>query len=164
LKEAGVAAPLTLDFMVPNGPENRAVAEVVQSMAAEAGFDLKIRVTEFATSLKQGEDGDYQLYLIGWSGRSDPDGNSFVFQTCNAPQNNGKYCDKEVDAAHAVARAKSDPAERKKAYEIVAKKVLADGSILYLYHVQVLVALTDKVEGYKQMPDGLVRVVGVKLK
>jgi peptide/nickel transport system substrate-binding protein len=164
LKEAGVTLPLTLDLMVPNGPENRAVAEVVQSMAAEAGFDLKIRVTEFATSLKQGEDGDYQLYLIGWSGRSDPDGNSFVFQTCNAPQNNAKYCDKEVDAAHAVARATSDPAERKKAYEIVAKKFLAEGSILYLYHAQVLVALTDKVEGYKQMPDGLVRVVGVKLK
>ena len=99
LKEAGVTTPIALDFMVPNGPENRAVAEVVQSMAAEAGFDLKIRVTEFATSLKQGEDGDYQLYLIGWSGRSDPDGNSYVFQTCSAPQNNGRYCDKEVDAA-----------------------------------------------------------------
>jgi len=162
--KAYVAAPLTLDFMVPNGPENRAVAEVVQSMAAEAGFDLKIRVTEFATSLKQSDDGDYQLYLNGWSGRSDPDGNSFVFQTCNAPQNNGKFCDKEVDAAHAVARATSDPAERKKAYEIVARKFLAEGSILYLYPAQVLVALTDKVEGYKQMPDGLVRVVGVKLK
>src|SRR3982074_2046844 len=27
LKEAGVTGPLTLDFMVPNGPENRAVAE-----------------------------------------------------------------------------------------------------------------------------------------
>ena len=77
LKEAGVTGPLTLDFMVPNGPETRAVAEVVQSMAAEAGFDLKIRVTEFATSLKQAEDGDFQLFLIGWSGRSDPDGNSY---------------------------------------------------------------------------------------
>ena len=49
LKEAGVTGPLTLDFMVPNGPETRAVAEVVQSMAAEAGFDLKIRVTFEAT-------------------------------------------------------------------------------------------------------------------
>jgi peptide/nickel transport system substrate-binding protein len=164
LKEAGVTGPLSLDFMVPNGPENRAVAEVVQSMAAEAGFDLKIRVTEFATSLKQGEDGDYQLFLIGWSGRSDPDGNSYSFQTCKSPQNNAGYCDKEVDAAHAEARARSEPAERKKAYEIVARKFLAEGSILYLYHAQVLVALTDKVEGYKQMPDGLVRVVGVKLK
>jgi peptide/nickel transport system substrate-binding protein len=164
LKEAGVTAPITLDFMVPNGAETRAVAEVVQSMAAEAGFDLKIRVTEFATSIKEAEDGNFQLYLIGWSGRPDPDGNSYVFQTCGAPQNNGKYCDKEVDAAHALARAKSDPAERKKAYEIVAKKFLADGSIIYLYHAQVLVAHTDKLEGYQQMPDGLVRVIGLKLK
>ena len=164
MKEAGVTGPLTLDFMVPNGPETRAVAEVVQSMAAEAGFDLKIRVTEFATSLKQGEDGAYQIYLIGWSGRSDPDGNSFSFQTCGSPQNNAKYCDKDVDAAHQEARTKSDPAERKKAYEKVAAKFLAEGSIIYLYHTQVLVAHTDKVEGYKQIPDGLVRVVGVKLK
>ena len=164
LKEAGVTTPITLDFMVPNGAETRAVAEVVQSMAAEAGFDLKIRITEFATSIKEAEDGNFQLYLIGWSGRPDPDGNSYVFQTCGAPQNNGKYCDKEVDAAHALARAKSDPAERKNAYEIVAKKFLADGSIIYLYHTQVLVAHTDKLEGYKQMPDGLIRVVGLKLK
>jgi peptide/nickel transport system substrate-binding protein len=164
LKEAGVTARLALDFMVPNGPENRAVAEVVQSMAAEAGFDLKIRVTEFATSLKQAEDGEYQLFLIGWSGRSDPDGNSFVFHTCKAPQNNGNYCDAAVDAAHQEARTKSDPIERKKAYEKVAAKFLAEGSILYLYHPQVLVAHTDKVVDYKQMPDGLVRVVGMKLK
>jgi len=164
VKEAGVNGPLTLDFMVPNGPETRAVAEVVQSMAAEAGFDLKIRVTEFATSLKQAEDGEFQLFLIGWSGRSDPDGNSFAFQTCGAPQNNGKFCDKEVDAAHAEARAKSNLADRKKAYETVAARFLPNGTVVYLYHRRVLVALSDKVDGYKQMPDGLIRVVGVKLK
>ena len=164
LKEAGVKTPLSLDFVVPQGVENKAVAEVVQSMAAEAGFDLKIRVTEFATALKDTEAGDYQAFLIGWSGRSDPDGNSYGFQVCNQAFNVGKYCDKEVDAAHALARAKSDPAERKKAYEIVAKKFFADGSIIYLYHTQVLVAHTDKLEGYKQMPDGLIRVIGLKLK
>jgi peptide/nickel transport system substrate-binding protein len=164
LKEAGVTGTLALDLMVPNGAENKAVAEVLQSMAAEAGFDLKIRVTEFATSLKQAEDGNFQLFLIGWSGRPDPDGNSFVFQTCKAPQNNGNYCDPEVDAAHAVARSKSDPAERKKAYETIARKTLSEGPILYLYHFQVLLAQSDKLEGFKPMPDGLVRVVGLKLK
>ena len=65
--------------MVPQGAENKAVAEVMQAMAAEAGFDMKIRVTEFATSLKQAEQGDYQAYLIGWSGRTDPDGNIYIF-------------------------------------------------------------------------------------
>jgi peptide/nickel transport system substrate-binding protein len=150
--------------MVPNGAELRAVAEVVQSMAAEAGFDLKIRLTEFATSLKQAEDGDFQVYLIGWSGRSDPDGNSYSFQVCGQPQNTNGYCDKEVDAAHAEARAKTAVADRKKAYEKVAERFLANGSIKYLYHPQVLIAHTDKLEGSKQMPDGLVRVIDLKLK
>jgi peptide/nickel transport system substrate-binding protein len=165
LKEAGVKTPLSIDFMVPNGVEFRQVAEVVQSMAAEAGFDLKIRLTEFATSLKQAEDGNYQLYLIGWSGRTDPDGNSYSFQVCNQPQNTSKYCDKDVDAAHQEARSTSDPAARKAAYEKVAAKVLnGGGPVIYLYHPQVLVAHTDKLDGYRQMPDGLVRVVGLTLK
>ena len=114
LKEAGVTAPLSIDFMVPNGPETRAVAEVVQSMAAEASFDLKIRVTEFATSLKEAEDGNYQLYLIGWSGRSDPDGNSYSFQTCKAPQNTTGYCDKDMQARFDEQSSTVDPVARKR--------------------------------------------------
>jgi peptide/nickel transport system substrate-binding protein len=164
LKEAGVTGPINIDFMVPNGAETRAVAEVLQSMVAETGFDMKIRVTEFATSLTQAEQGNYQVFLIGWSGRSDPDGNSYSFHTCGSPQNNSGYCDKEVDAAHNEARTKSKFEDRKKAYEKVAAKYLAEGSIIYLYHTQVLVAHTDRLEGYRQMPDGLVRVVGLKLK
>src|SRR5476651_770383 len=166
LKEAGVTTPLTLDLMVPNGVEFRSVAEVVQSMAAEAGFDLKIRLTEFATSLKQAEDGNFQIFLIGWSGRSDPDGNSYSMQTCGAPQNNSKLCDPEVDAAQNEARTRSTLADRKAAYEKVAAKLTPKGAgpILYLYHPQVLVAHSGRLEGYKQMPDGLVRVVGLKLK
>ncbi len=54
LKEAGVTLPVTVDLMVPKGAENEAVAQVLQSMAAETGFDLKISVIEFATSLQAG--------------------------------------------------------------------------------------------------------------
>src|SRR6202166_1872555 len=46
LKEAGAPLPVSVDLMVPKGPENEAIAQVIQSMAAEAGFDLKIRVIE----------------------------------------------------------------------------------------------------------------------
>ena len=73
--------------MVPKGAETEAVAQVMQSMAAEAGFDMKIRVTEFATSLKQAEAGEYQAFMLAWSGRIDPDGNSYVFLQTDAPQN-----------------------------------------------------------------------------
>jgi peptide/nickel transport system substrate-binding protein len=164
LQEAGLTAPVTVDFMVPNNPESRQVAEVIQAMAAEAGFDMKIRVTEFATSLKEAEEGKYQAYFIGWSGRVDPDGNSYIFHKCKAPQNNRGFCDKDVDAWLDEARTKTAVADRKAVYEKVAEKVLTEGGIVYLYHRLVIIAHTERVEGYKQLPDGLVRVVGVKLK
>jgi len=164
LSEAGISGRLAIDFMVTNTPETRSVAEVLQSMTADAGIDLKIRVTESATAIKQGEDGNFQLYMNWWSGRSDPDGNSFVHQTCGAPQNLGHYCDKEVDAWHLQARAASDPAERKAIYEKIAARFLAEGSLTYLYHPQMLIAHVDRLEGFTPVPDGLVRVIGLKLK
>jgi peptide/nickel transport system substrate-binding protein len=164
LKEAGVTGRIALDFMVSNTPETRAVAEVVQSMVAEAGFDLKIRVTEVATALKEGEEGHFQVYENAWSGRSDPDGNSVIYQTCGAPQNMAHYCDKELDAWHKEARATSDPAERKAIYEKITRRFLEQGWIFYLYHPQILIAYVNRLEGFKPMSDGLVRVVGLKLK
>jgi peptide/nickel transport system substrate-binding protein len=164
LAEAGLTPPVAVDFMVPNNPESRQAAEVIQAMAAEAGFDMKIRVTEFATSLKEAEEGRFQAYFIGWSGRIDPDGNSYIFHKCKAPQNNGHFCDSEVDKWLDDARRVSKPEERKAIYEKITDRYLKTGSIIYLYHRLVIIAHTAKLEGYQQLPDGLVRVVGVKLK
>src|SRR2546421_2673963 len=66
LKEAGVSLPVTVDYMVPKGTEYEAVAQVVQSMAAEAGFDIKVRVVEFATTFKQAQAGEFQIFQINW--------------------------------------------------------------------------------------------------
>ena len=164
IREAGVKTPIAVDLMVPNNPETRQVAEVIQAMAAEAGFEMKIRVTEFATSLKEAEQGRYQAYMLAWSGRPDPDGNIVVFATCKAPQNNSGYCNPEVDAAITEGRTKSAVPERKAAYERATARMLADNPILYLYHRKVIIAHTDRVEGYSQMPDGLVRLVGLRVK
>src|SRR5881296_3262306 len=104
LKEAGVTAPVSVDFMVPKGAETEAVAQVIQSMAAEAGFDMKIRVTEFATSLKQAEAGEYQAFMLAWSGRIDPDGNTYVFHKSGGPQNYSAWSNPEADKALDDAR------------------------------------------------------------
>jgi peptide/nickel transport system substrate-binding protein len=164
LKESGATLPVSVDLMVPKGAENEAVAQVVQAMAAEAGFDLKIRLIEFATSFKQAAAGEFQAFLIGWSGRIDPDGNSYVFLHTKAPQNDGGYSNPEADKALEDARLITDPAQRKAIYEKLTKIVLNDEPLIYLYHRKLLIAHTTKLEGYKQMPDGLVRVVGLKLK
>jgi peptide/nickel transport system substrate-binding protein len=164
MKEAGVTGRVPIDFMIGNNPETRAVAEVMQSMVAETGFDLKIRVVEAATAFKSAEDGDFQLYENNWSGRIDPDGNSVIYQTCGAPQNLGHYCDKDIDAWHREARAASDLATRKAAYEKITARFLAEGWMIYLYHPQYLIAHTARLENFTPMPDGLIRVIDVKLK
>jgi peptide/nickel transport system substrate-binding protein len=164
LKEAGVSTPIPVDFMVTQGAEEQAVAQVLQSMVAEAGFDLKLRVIEFATSFKQAQAGEFQIFQIAWSGRIDPDGNSYVFLHTKAPQNDGGYSSPEADKAMEDARLVGDPEQRKAIYEKMTKAVLNDEPIIYLYHRKLLFAHTTKLEGYRQMPDGLVRVVGLKLK
>jgi peptide/nickel transport system substrate-binding protein len=164
LKEAGVTPPVSVDFLVPKGAETEAVAQVVQSMASEAGFDMKIRVTEFATSLKQAETGDYQAFMLAWSGRIDPDGNSYVFLHKDAPQNYSAWNNPQADKALQDARLVTDPAKRKASYETLAKLVQEEEPLLYLYHRRIIIAHTTRLEGYKQMPDGLVRVIGLKLK
>jgi peptide/nickel transport system substrate-binding protein len=164
LKEAGVTPPVSVDFLVPKGAETETPAQVIQSMAAEAGFDMKIRVTEFATGLKQAEAGDYQAYMLGWSGRVDPDGNSYVFLHSKAPQNYSAWSNAEADKALDDARLITDPEKRKAIYATLEKLVQEEEPILYLYHRRIIIAHTTRLEGYKQMPDGLVRVVGLKLK
>ena len=164
LKEAGITAPFDVDFMVPKGAEPQAVAEVVQAMAGEIGINMKIRVTEFATSLKQAEAGEYEAYLLAWSGRSDPDGNLYSFHKCKAPLNYPGSCNPDVDKLLGESRVPSDLAQRKAIYEKLTQLLLDDESIIYLYHPRVLITHTIRLEGYRQLPDGLVRVVGLTLK
>ena len=164
LKEAGVTAPFDVDFMVPKGAEPQAVAEVIQAMAAEVGINLKIRVTEFATSLKQAEAGEYEAYLLAWSGRSDPDGNLYSFHKCKAPLNYPGSCNPEIDKLLDQSRIPSDRGQRNAIYEKLTKLILDNEAIVYLYHPRVLIAHTTRLEGYRQLSDGLVRVVGLKFK
>jgi len=115
-------------------------------------------------SFKQAQAGEFQIFQINWSGRIDPDGNSYVFMHTKAPQNDGGYSNPEADKAMEDARLVADPAQRKAIYEKLTRILLNDEPIIYLYHRKLLIAHTTRLEGYKQMPDGLVRVVGLKLK
>jgi peptide/nickel transport system substrate-binding protein len=164
LKAAGVTTPLTVDFMVPNNPESRQVAEVIQAMAGEVGFDIKIRVTEFATSLKEAQQGRFQAYFLAWSGRVDPDGNLYTYYKTGAASNDSHYSNPDVDKWLDEARTKGTLAERKAVYEKVAEKAQSEGPIVYLYHRLMIIAHTSKLDGYKQMPDGLIRLTGASLK
>src|SRR4029077_15945122 len=121
-----VSTPFDVDFMVPKGAETQAVAEVIQAMAGEIGITMKIRVPEFATPLKQAEQGNYQAYLLAWSGRTDPDGNTYIFFKCNASQDSMGYCNADVDKLLDEPRVPSKLGARKSIYEKLTKTIIED--------------------------------------
>ncbi|HET8875953.1 MAG TPA: ABC transporter substrate-binding protein [Casimicrobiaceae bacterium] len=163
LKEAGVANP-SFTLMTPTTADAQRIAQVVQAMAREAGFDVKIQSTEFATSLDLADKGQFDAYVLAWSGRADPDGNIFSFDACKQPLNYAGYCKPDVDDLLKRSRTTLDTNERRKVYAELAAIVLKDRPIVYLYHRHWLWAYASKLDGLRPIPDGLVRVTGLRFK
>ena len=162
LKEAGVTRP-SFTLMTPTTSDAQRLAVVIQAMARDAGFDVKIQATEFATSLNMADKGDFEAYVLAWSGRPDPDGNLFSFHGCKQPLNYAGYCDAQTDALLAQSRATRDPGERRKVFEQIAARVLKERPIIYLYHRNWLWAYNAKLGGVRGLPDGLLRVTDLKM-
>jgi peptide/nickel transport system substrate-binding protein len=165
LAAAGAPNPV-VETMAVNSPELLQAAQVIQAMAKESGFDIRIKATEFASSLQLAVNGDFEAYQIGWSGRTDPDGNIYNFVSCKAPPalNTGRYCNQDVDRELDAARTVGAPDERLAHYRNVAKHTIEDLPIIYLWHNKWLWAFSTKLSGFAPSPDGLIRPQGLQLK
>jgi peptide/nickel transport system substrate-binding protein len=160
LKEAGVPNP-SFTLMVGIGPENERAAQVIQSMAKEAGFNIKLQVTEFARALDLATQGQMEAFFVAWSGRTDPDGNLYNHFACGAALNYGHYCNQDVEKALDLSRTTADPAGRLQQYEAIAAQNAKDESIIFLFHRKWIYAYVPKLTGFTPIPDGLVRVKGL---
>jgi len=163
LAQAGVKTPVPLELMVPNNPDTMQAAEVIQSMASEAGFDVHIRATEFAASLSLSEQGDYQAYAIGWSGRADIDGNVYSFLHSKQAENVSGYANPTVDKLLAEARGLTDVAQRKALYAQMWNQESQDLPITYLWIPRNIVGMTAKLHGFRPVPDGMIRLQGLEM-
>jgi peptide/nickel transport system substrate-binding protein len=149
-------------MQVPNSPVTMQMMQIIQSMVAEAGFDLTLKATEFATLLNEQTAGNYQLSRSDWSGRVDPDGNIQQFVTCNAGLNDSKYCNADVDKLLNEARQSPDDAVRKQKYDAATAILNDDLPIIFLGHQSWIWALHKNITGFVASPDGMIRLVGVK--
>lgn len=161
IKEAGFER-VPVEMQIPNNPVAQQMMQVVQSMVAEAGFDVSLKSTEFATLLDEQTRGNYQLSRSDWSGRVDPDGNIHQFITCKGGINDTKYCNPEVDRLLNEARASTDDAVRKEKYDAASVILNDDMPIIYLGHQSWIWAMQKNVTGFTPSPDGMIRLVGMK--
>ena len=112
LADAGLAGGYAFELTIVNNPQERREGEIIQGMAKEAGFNITLVPQEFASALQDNDAGKHQAFLIGWSGRVDPDTEFHNFHACGASLNQSNVCDEDVDALLNKAREVSDQKER----------------------------------------------------
>jgi peptide/nickel transport system substrate-binding protein len=161
LKEAGVDK-VKFELTFGTSTTTQQIAEIIQAMAAEADFEITLRPTEFAAMQKEAQAGNFDVNVIGWSGRVDPDGNIHAFVTCKGALNDGRYCNEQVDKLLNDARVTNDEAKRKQLYDAAQEILKQDLPIIYTYYQPWPFVHTKKLQNFKPYPDGMIRLKGVK--
>lgn len=162
LQEAGFER-LEVELQVGNNPVQMQMMQVVQSMVAEAGFDVRLQATEYTTLLSEQTAGNFQLSRSDWSGRIDPDGNLHQFVTCEGGINDVRYCNPEVDALLDEARTFTEPSARKERYDAATQILQEDMPIIYLGHQSYIWAMDEAIDGFVPSPDGMIRLTGMRI-
>jgi peptide/nickel transport system substrate-binding protein len=162
LKEAGVP---NLTFKLITRPDRdwQVPAQVVQAMLSESGINMIIDTQENVTGLNNGAKGDFDALMSFWSGRVDPDGNISLYNICGAAANSSGYCSEPLNKLLNEARQIVDPAARKKLYDEAAAIWRKDRPLLALWYRNIFIAHRATVQGFVPYPDGLVRLVNVKV-
>ena len=163
LKEAGTALPVPVALTVPNNPDQRQMGEIIQAMAAEAGFDVRITASEYASALAAANRGEFEAFATMWSGRADPDGNLYSFLHGGGGQNDGHYANPQVDGWLDQARTVQDVAGRRALYDKVLEQASKDLPIVYLNNPKNVVGMSARVTGFRPVPDGMIRLQGLGL-
>ena len=159
---SGFKPPIAVTLLVPNSPDLLQAAQVIQAMEQPAGFDVKIQATEFASSLSAARAGDFQAYFIAWSGRADADGNMYSFLHSGLGFNYGHYSNPEVDTLLDQARVAPTVAERRSIYGKLWQIEREDMPIIYVWSPKNIVGLKKSLLGFRQVPDGLIRLQGMR--
>src|SRR3954451_14742491 len=117
VQKSGVKTPIPVKLLVQADSQQERLAQVIQAMAGEAGFAVKVEPSEFTTALDRGDQGNFDVFSIGWSGRVDPDGNLFNLVGSEGALNYGGEANPAVDKALADGRTTSDRAKRGQIYQ-----------------------------------------------
>ena len=157
-----MTVPVPITLTLSNEADTQQVGEIIQSMAAEAGFQVTLKVMEFASSLQAGYAGNFQAYMIGWSGRVDPDGNMWQLLHKGGTFNYGHWDNPKADALLDQARIIDDLTARRALYAQFWQQERADMPLIYLWSAKNVVAMKAGLTGFVQVPDGLIRIRGLR--
>jgi peptide/nickel transport system substrate-binding protein len=157
VRASGEKTPIPVELMIPADSGADRLAQVIQSMEEKAGFKVHIKPQEFISSLDAARGGKFDTFLIGWSGRIDPDGDVADLVTTGGSNNFSGVSDKQLDTLVSQAAAAKGVTDRSAVYAKALDRLRQIGSNIYLYHDRWFLGSSTKVTGLVYPADGIPR-------
>jgi len=143
----------SFDLLISSGsPITLQEAQFIQSELKPANITVNIKTETFATILSDTAAFKYQAALIGWSGRPDPDGNTFSWFHTGGGNNDMQYSNPQVDQLLDDARVQSDQSKRAQDYVQAEQQIAADASYIFISHGVATQITTNKVQNFQLLP------------
>jgi peptide/nickel transport system substrate-binding protein len=166
LKAGGKPDGFTFNCITNNIPINVQEAEAMKAQLAEAGITMEVTLVDSARLAADQNARNFDMTSYQWSGRPDPDGNTFQFFKTQPGSgvNFAGYSNPKVDEILDKTREVSDQGERKKLYSELVKILQEDMPWIFILHPIEPKAFSPKVQGYDPIPDGMIRFKDMWLK
>ena len=166
LAEGGQPNGFTFTLTTNNIPINVQEAEVMQAQLAEAGITAKVKLVDSATLISDGNSKNFEMISFQWSGRPDPDGNTYQFlrTTPGTSFNWSGISNPQIDAILDKTREISGQAERRKLYGELTRLLQDELPMVFIIHPVEPKAFSPKVQNYDPIPDGMMRFKDVWLR
>jgi peptide/nickel transport system substrate-binding protein len=152
--------PLSFELLVSAGDgQQLQLAQTIQAQLKKADINVDITQLEFAQILKQQTDHVFTgMSQVGWSGRIDPDGNTYDHVYTGRPFNDASYSNKQVDQLLDEQRSATDEAKRRDALRRAEQIYAVDDPARVWYRFQVAeIVAGKKLQGLEVYPDQIVR-------
>ncbi len=133
-------------------------AEIIQRRLQEIGIEVKLRVIEWASFLKEFIDpGNFDATILGWTGGPEPDQYNIWHSSKTGPRelNFIRFNNPEVDELLEKGRRTFDQAERKAIYDRFQEILAEEQPYTFLYVSEALPVVARRFRGVEPAPAGI---------
>ena len=151
--------PFQFTILTNQGNQQRLMsAQIIQQRLKQVGIDVKIRVVEWASFIKEYVDkGKFEVILLGWGTSQDPDMYD-VWHSSKTKQGELNFIgfkNDEVDRLLVEGRGTFDIEKRKKAYFHIQEILADEQPYTFLYVPDALPTVSARIRGVEPAPSGI---------
>ena len=155
--------PVIFTLMHNNTPAGIRFAQSLQEMWRQVGMKVELMPVDQNRHVQNMSSKQFSASLYRFTGRADPHINSYPFfhsrfADVTPSSNYTHYKNPKVDALLDEGVATVDPTERKRIYGEISKILAEDLPYAFLTYISDSIIAKRRVQGIREVPDGLVRL------